>query len=93
LASLRGTPNMSVWRPADAVESAVAWKAAIQRADGPTCLVFSRQNLPHRERDALQVENISKGGYVLSPETGVLEAIIIATGSEIDLAMQAQQRR
>ncbi|HEX5359696.1 MAG TPA: transketolase, partial [Fluviicoccus sp.] len=91
LASLRGTPNMSVWRPADAVESAVAWKAAIQRADGPTCLIFSRQNLPHRERDALQIENISKGGYVLSPETGVLEAIIIATGSEIDLAMQAQQ--
>ncbi len=91
LASLRGTPNMSVWRPADAVESAVAWKAALQRADGPTCLVFSRQNLPHLERDALQVENISKGGYVLSPETGVLEAIIIATGSEIDLAMQAQK--
>ncbi|RZU47615.1 transketolase [Fluviicoccus keumensis] len=91
LASLRGTPNMSVWRPADAVESAVAWKAAIQRADGPTCLVFSRQNLPHLERDALQVENIGKGGYVLSPETGVLEAIIIATGSEIDLAMQAQK--
>ncbi|MDO8329902.1 MAG: transketolase [Fluviicoccus sp.] len=91
LASLRGTPNMSVWRPADAVESAVAWKAALQRADGPTCLIFSRQNLPHRERDALQIENISKGGYVLSPETGVLEAIIIATGSEIDLAMQAQK--
>jgi len=91
LASLRGTPNMSVWRPADAVESAVAWKAAIQRADGPTCLVFSRQNLPHLERDALQIENISKGGYILSPESGVLEAIIIATGSEIDLAMQAQQ--
>ena len=91
LASLRGTPNMSVWRPADAVESAVAWKAALQRADGPTCLIFSRQNLPHRERDALQIENISKGGYVLSPEAGVLEAIIIATGSEIDLAMQAQK--
>ena len=91
LASLRGTPNMSVWRPADAVESAVAWKAALQRANGPTALVFSRQNLPHLERDALQLENVARGGYVLSPEQGVLEAIIIATGSEIELALKAQQ--
>ena len=91
LASLRGTPNMSVWRPADAVESAVAWLSALQRKNGPTSLVFSRQNLPHLERDALQLDNISKGGYVLAEEQGVLEAIIIATGSEIDLALKAQK--
>ena len=91
LASLRGTPNMSVWRPADAVESAVAWLSALQKNDGPTSLIFSRQNLPHLERDALQLDNISKGAYVLAEEQGVLEAIIIATGSEIDLALKAQK--
>jgi transketolase len=91
LASLRGTPNMSVWRPADAVESAVAWLSALQKHNGPTSLVFSRQNLPHLERDALQLDNISRGAYTLVEETGVLEAIIIATGSEVELAVQAQQ--
>ncbi|HRH90592.1 MAG TPA: transketolase [Agitococcus sp.] len=91
LASLRGTPNMSVWRPADAVESAVAWLSALQKNDGPSSLIFSRQNLPHIERDALQLDNISKGAYVLAEEKGVLEAIIIATGSEIDLALKAQK--
>jgi transketolase len=91
LASLRGTPNMSVWRPADAVESAVAWLFALQKHNGPTSLVFSRQNLPHLERDALQLDNISRGAYTLVEETGVLEAIIIATGSEVELAVQAQQ--
>ncbi|HNE91448.1 MAG TPA: transketolase [Agitococcus sp.] len=91
LASLRGTPNMSVWRPADAVESAVAWLFALQKNDGPSALIFSRQNLPHIERDALQLDNISKGAYVLAEEKGVLEAIIIATGSEIDLALKAQK--
>lgn len=91
LASLRGTPNMSVWRPADAVESAVAWLSALQKNDGPSSLIFSRQNLPHIERDALQLDNISKGAYVLVEEQGVLEAIIIATGSEIDLALKAQK--
>ena len=91
LASLRGTPNMSVWRPADAVESAVAWLAALQKSNGPTSLVFSRQNLPHLERDALQLDNISRGAYTLIEETGILEAIIIATGSEVELAVQAQQ--
>ena len=80
LASLRGTPNMSVWRPADAVESAVAWLAALQKQDGPTALVFSRQNLPHLERNALQLDNISRGAYVLVEEKGVLEAIIIEIG-------------
>lgn len=91
LASLRGTPNMSVWRPADAVESAVAWLSALQKHNGPTSLVFSRQNLPHLERDALQLDNISRGAYTLIEETGVLEAIIIATGSEVELAVKAQQ--
>jgi transketolase len=88
LASLRGTPNMSVWRPADAVESAVAWLSALQKNNGPTSLVFSRQNLPHLERDALQLDNISRGAYTLVEETGVLEAIIIATGSEVELALK-----
>ena len=92
LASLRGTPNMSVWRPADAVESAVAWLAALQKTNGPTSLIFSRQNLPHLERDALQLDNVGRGGYVLVEEKGVLEAIIIATGSEVELAIYAQQR-
>ncbi len=92
LASLRGTPNMSVWRPADAVESAVAWLSALQKHNGPTSLVFSRQNLPHLERDALQLDNISRGAYTLVEETGVLEAIIIATGSEVELAVNAQQQ-
>ena len=64
LASLRGTPNMSVWRPADAVESAVAWLAALQKNNGPTSLIFSRQNLPHLERDALQLDNIGRGAYL-----------------------------
>jgi transketolase len=91
LASLRGTPNMSVWRPADAVESAVAWLAALQKTNGPTSLIFSRQNLLHLERNALQLDNISRGAYTLVQETGVLEAIIIATGSEIELAVKAQQ--
>ncbi|MDI1301403.1 MAG: transketolase [bacterium] len=93
LASLRGTPNMSVWRPADTVESAVAWKAAIERADGPTALIFSRQNLPHQPRDAQQLADVRRGGYVLVKESGsVLDAIIIATGSEISLAVEAQQQ-
>ncbi len=91
LASLRGTPNMSVWRPADAVESAIAWTEALQNNKGPSALIFSRQNLPHMERDALQLDNVSRGGYTLIEETGVLEAIIIATGSEVELAVKAQQ--
>jgi len=92
LASLRGTPNMSVWRPADAVETAVAWKAALERKTGPTALIFSRQNLPHQERDATQLANIARGGYILKDCQGEPEAIIIATGSEIGLAMQAAEK-
>ena len=89
LASLRGTPNLDTWRPADAVESAVAWKYAIERADGPSALVFSRQNLPHQSRDAQQLSDIERGGYVLKDSAGEPELILIATGSEVGLAMQA----
>jgi transketolase len=92
LASLRGTPNLNTWRPADTVESAIAWKSALERKDGPTALVFSRQNLPHLVRSDAQISDAAKGGYVLAAEQGELKAIIIATGSEVDLAMQAYQR-
>ncbi len=89
LASLRYIPDNDVWRPCDAVESAVAWRAAIERRDGPSCLVFSRQNLPHQARDAAQVAAIARGGYVLKDSVGAPEVILIATGSEVGLAMQA----
>ena len=89
LASLRYIPNNDVWRPCDAVESAVAWKAAITREDGPSCLVFSRQNLQHQPRDAQQVADIERGGYVLRDSNGTPEIILIATGSEVELATQA----
>ncbi|WP_297830337.1 transketolase [Thermomonas sp.] len=89
LAALRYIPDNDVWRPCDAVESAVAWKCAIERADGPSCLVFSRQNLPHQSRDAAQVAAIARGGYVLKDSVGAPELILIATGSEVGLAMQA----
>ena len=91
-ATLRLIPNMSVWRPCDAVESAVAWKFAIERRQGPTSLIFSRQNLPHQARDAQTLANIKRGGYVLSEAAnGKPEAILIATGSEVGLAMEAQK--
>ncbi|MEI2433345.1 transketolase [Lysobacter yananisis] len=89
LASLRYIPHNDVWRPCDAVESAAAWKAAIERLDGPSCLVFSRQNLPHQPRDAQQVAQIARGGYVLRDSDGAPEVILLATGSEIGLATQA----
>jgi len=89
LASLRGTPNLDTWRPADAVESAVAWKYALERADGPSALVFSRQNLPHQERDAAQLADVARGGYVLKDCAGEPELILIATGSEVGLAVDA----
>src|SRR5690606_40267793 len=89
LASLRGTPNLDTWRPADAVESAVAWKYAIERNDGPSALIFSRQNLPHQQRDAQQLADVARGGYVLKDSAGEPELILIATGSEVALAMQA----
>ncbi|HIF9141750.1 TPA: transketolase [Photobacterium damselae] len=89
IASLRLTPNMSTWRPCDQVESAVAWKFAIERKDGPTALIFSRQNLAQQERDAQQLADITKGGYVLKDCDGKPELILIATGSEVELVTEA----
>ncbi|KJF82224.1 transketolase [Photobacterium angustum] len=89
IASLRLTPNMSTWRPCDQVESAVAWKYAIERKDGPTSLIFSRQNLTQQDRDAAQVANIAKGGYILKDCEGKPELILIATGSEVGIAAEA----
>lgn len=88
-ATLRMIPNMSVWRPCDAVESAVAWKTAIERSNGPTCLLFSRQTVRHQERTRTQLDNIRRGGYVLVDGKGRPDAIIIATGSEVALAVEA----
>ncbi|MBU2896588.1 transketolase, partial [Vibrio hepatarius] len=89
MASLRMTPNMNTWRPCDQVESAVAWKLAIERKDAPTALVFSRQNLAQQERSTEQVANIAKGGYILKDCQGQPELILIATGSEVELAVNA----
>ncbi|WP_210443103.1 transketolase [Vibrio crassostreae] len=89
IASLRLTPNMSTWRPCDQVESAVAWKLAIERKDGPSSLIFSRQNLAQQDRNAEQVANIAKGGYILKDCEGKPGLIIIATGSEVELAVEA----
>jgi len=88
-ATLRMIPNMMVWRPCDAVESAVAWKEAIERRNGPSSLLFSRQGLPHQKRSAEQIAAISKGGYILLEPDGTPEAIIISCGSEVELAMQS----
>ncbi|WP_233962664.1 transketolase [Shewanella indica] len=90
IASLRMTPNMSTWRPCDQVESAIAWKYAIERKDGPTSLIFSRQNLTQMPRSAEQLNDVAKGGYVLVDCEGAPELIIIATGSEVELAVKAQ---
>ncbi len=87
--TLRMIPNMAVWRPCDAVESAVCWAQAIERKDGPSCLIFSRQGLPHNERTDEQIAAISKGGYILKDCEGSPDAIIIATGSEVALATGA----
>ncbi|HQZ30908.1 MAG TPA: transketolase [Arenimonas sp.] len=93
LASLRYIPNNDVWRPCDAVESAACWQAAIERTDGPSCLVFSRQNLAHQPRTAQQLGDIARGGYVLSdPAEARFDLIFIATGSEVELAMEAMRR-
>jgi transketolase len=90
-ATLRMIPNMNVWRPCDAVESAAAWKCAIERKDGPSCLIFSRQNLPHQTRSDAQISAIAKGGYVLV-DCDNPEVIIIATGSEVELAVGAAKQ-
>ncbi len=91
-ATLRMIPRMSVWRPCDAVESAVAWKAAIEYTEGPTSLIFSRQALPHQTRSAEQLAGIEKGGYILKDCSGTPDAIMIATGSEVGLAMDAAEQ-
>lgn len=88
-ATLRMIPRMSVWRPCDAVETAVSWKIALERKGGPTSLILSRQSLPHMARTPEQMSRICKGGYVLSDCDGTPEAVIIATGSEVELAMNA----
>ncbi len=90
-ATLRMIPNMQVWRPCDAVESAVCWKAAIERKDGPSCLIFSRQNLAHISRTPAQIDQIARGGYVICDCDGTPDAIIIATGSEVELAVKAAE--
>jgi transketolase len=87
--TLRMIPNMSVWRPCDAVESAVSWQQGIERKEGPSCLIFSRQGLPHQERTDEQIADITKGGYILKDCDGDPEAVIIATGSEVALAVEA----
>ena len=85
---MRLIPNMSVWRPCDALETAVAWRVAIERTRGPVCMLLSRQNLPYQERNAKQRAEIARGGYVLRDCSGTPEAIIIATGSEVSLAVE-----
>jgi len=90
-ASLRLMPNMSVWRPCDAVETAVAWRYAIERQNGPTSLILTRQGLPHQQRSAAQISDIARGGYVLTDADGVADIILIATGSEVALAVSAAE--
>jgi len=89
IASLRLTPNMSTWRPCDEVESAIAWRHAVERKDGPTTLIFSRQNLPGQARDSLQLSNAARGGYTLVDCDGQPQLILIATGSEVGLAVDS----
>ena len=91
VSALRLIPNMDVWRPCDTVEAAWAWRHAIERKDGPTSLIFSRQNSPFQKRDAGTVTNVARGGYVLAKEAGTLKAVLIATGTEVSLAMEAQK--
>ncbi|EJG0982476.1 transketolase [Vibrio parahaemolyticus] len=92
IASLRLTPNMNTWRPCDQVESAVAWKLAIERKDAPTALIFSRQNLAQQPRSAEQVADIAKGAYILKDSDSKPELILIATGSEVELAVKAAEQ-
>jgi transketolase len=91
IASLRLIPNMDVWRPCDTVETMAAWTSGVEKLDGPTSLCLSRQNLPFVKRDATTIDNIKKGGYVISAAKGAAKAVIIATGSEVELALKAQE--
>ncbi len=90
--TLRMIPNMNVWRPCDTLESAICWKAALERKEGPSTLIFSRQALPFQNRSAAQISNVTKGGYILKDCDGTPDAIIIATGSEVALAMDAAEK-
>ena len=92
LTALRATPNLHTWRPCDAVESAIAWKQALTRQSGPTAMIFSRQTLPAQIKTPDQALLARRGGYVLVPEQGALDAIIIATGSEVALAVEAAEK-
>ena len=92
MASLRVTPNVSTWRPCDQVESAIAWQYAVERKDGPTALIFSRQNLKQQERSEQQLANVYRGGYILNDCSGTPELILIATGSEVELAVEAYHK-
>ena len=92
LTAMRSTPNLDTWRPCDAVESSIAWKQAILRSDGPSALVFSRQTLPHQVGAAERVSDVTRGAYILREEQGELEAVIIATGSEVALAIEAAEK-
>jgi len=92
VASLRLIPHLDLWRPCDTVESAQAWIAAVARRDGPCALVFSRQNLQFQKRDAQAIEGIARGGYVLADCKGKPQALVLATGSEVQLAMEAQAK-
>jgi transketolase len=91
-ATLRMMPNMDVWRPCDTVETIVGWAASVERTTGPTCHILSRQNLPFIKRSDEQIANIAKGGYVLSEANGAAKVVLIATGSEVELAMKAQAK-
>ncbi|VTN10747.1 Transketolase 2 [Raoultella terrigena] len=92
LASLRLTPNFSTWRPCDQVETAVAWRAAIERQTGPTALILSRQNLAQMARTPQQVDDIARGGYVLKDAGGKPDLILIATGSEVEITALAAEK-
>jgi len=92
LASLRVTPNMSVWRPCDQVETAVAWKHAVERHNGPTALILSRQNLAQPQRSQQQLEDISRGAYILQDADGTPDVILIATGSEVEITLGAAEK-
>jgi transketolase len=89
VASLRLIPRLQVWRPCDTVESAVAWKSAIENRHGPAALIFTRQSLPHQQRSAAQLENVARGGYVLKQAQGEVDALVLASGSEVGLAIAA----
>ena len=92
LANLRGTPNMSVWRPCDSLETVVAWQSAVERKDGPTALVFSRQGLPFQARTDSQIKEVARGAYVIRDSSEPAKVILIATGSEVNIAIGAAEK-